>query len=97
MTPFLLSILPAGNMLLHAVEMVIKPAGMYEAAREKGKQTNQYRNQFSVETYTMTHTMLRAPLINYGSFGTICSSRSPYTVGAVGWPGLPQSWRSGKW
>ena len=63
---------------------------------KKGKQTNQYRNQFSVETYTMTHTMLRAPLINYGSFGTICSSRSTYTVGAEGWPGRPQSWRSGE-
>jgi hypothetical protein len=56
---------------------------------KKGKQTNQYSNQFSVEMYTMTHKMLRAPLINQGSFGTICSSRSPYTVGAVGWSGLP--------
>ena len=73
-------------------------AGWHVGGREKkGKQTNQYSNQFSVEMYTMTHKMLRVPLINQDSFGTICSSRSPYTVGAVGWPEFPQSWRSGKW
>jgi hypothetical protein len=61
---------------------------------KKGKQTNQYSNQYSAEMYTMTHKMLRVPLTNHVSFGTI---RSTYKVGALGWPGLPQSWRSGKW
>ena len=88
--------LPAGNMLLHVVGRQIA-SWHVGGCEKKGKQTNQYSNQFSVEMYTMTHKTLRVPLINQSSFGIICSSRSPYTVGAVRWPGPPQSWRSGKW